>query len=68
MINRDHNRRRVKKEENLAGDAKGKLLTTGSERKIEEDQRANLVRLRDERESQQDRVVGERAGGIIPRA
>ena len=56
-----------KKEENLAEDAKGKLLTTGSER-IEEDQRANLVRLREDRESQRDRVVGERAGGIIPRA
>ena len=37
------------KEENLAGGAKGKLLTTGSKRK-EKDDGANWIRLREEGE------------------
>ena len=62
MGNRDHNWNQVKREENLAGGVKGKLLELGTV------QKANCVRLREEQESHWDSVAEERAGRMMPRA
>jgi hypothetical protein len=61
----ESNENNNKKEENLAENAKG--ISWAGWRK--EGQEVNRARLRLERVvSQRDRVVGERAGGMMPRA